>query len=280
VHGPWVTLVLPAVLAGLVAILVTVAIERLGGLVGGILATLPSTIVPASLGMYAELDTPGLRAALCMVPMGMLLNAGFLWLWRALPPRLPAGSRTAQLTGMVVASLSVWCAGAMLLVVGAERALHTGFEPLALGTGGLALLLAFGGLACRVGVPAPRGRNRVSAMALLVRGGLAASAVAIALGIAALGQPLMAGAASVFPSIFLTAMVSLWWSQGRAVSGGAVGPMMLGSASVAAYAVLAAVALPALGAVAGVLLSWSVAVGGVSVPAALWLRSRRPVRSV
>ena len=43
-----------AAFAGLVAVGVTVAIERLGGRVGGLLGTLPTTIVPASLGIYAH----------------------------------------------------------------------------------------------------------------------------------------------------------------------------------------------------------------------------------
>ena len=41
----------PALLAGLVAIGATVAIERFGGRIGGLLATVPTTIVPASIGM-------------------------------------------------------------------------------------------------------------------------------------------------------------------------------------------------------------------------------------
>ena len=46
------TILLSAVFAGLVAIAVTVAIERWGGVIGGILGTLPTTIIPAAIGMY------------------------------------------------------------------------------------------------------------------------------------------------------------------------------------------------------------------------------------
>ena len=41
----------------------------------------------------------------------------------------------------------------------------------------------------------------------------------------------MSGLASVFPAIFLTTMVALWFSQDSSVSIGAAGPMMLGGAS-------------------------------------------------
>ena len=44
--------ILPAAIAaGLVAIVVTVLIERFGGVVGGALGTVPTTIVPAVAGM-------------------------------------------------------------------------------------------------------------------------------------------------------------------------------------------------------------------------------------
>jgi hypothetical protein len=44
-----------AIFAGLVAIGVTRAIEKFGGLIGGVLATLPTTVVPASIGVAASL---------------------------------------------------------------------------------------------------------------------------------------------------------------------------------------------------------------------------------
>ena len=48
----WTSVLLSALFAGIVATAVTVAIEKWGGLVGGLLGTVPSTIVPAGIGMY------------------------------------------------------------------------------------------------------------------------------------------------------------------------------------------------------------------------------------
>ena len=48
------SVLLAALFAGIVAILVTVAIEKWGGIIRGILGTLPTTIVPATIGMYIE----------------------------------------------------------------------------------------------------------------------------------------------------------------------------------------------------------------------------------
>ncbi|MCB9674983.1 MAG: hypothetical protein H6737_07695 [Alphaproteobacteria bacterium] len=270
----WVTLVLPSLLAGLVAVLVTLAIERFGGVVGGFVGTLPSTIVPASLGMYAGLETDAFREALCTVPPGMLLNAAFLWLWRVLPPRLPDAALPTRLATMVVVSLSAWSLGAVALVTSTRALLGAGTPPLGLGAVGCGLVILLGVAACWRGVPAPRGRNRVPPAAMVARGVLAAGAIGTALFVAKVGSPLLAGVASVFPAIFLTAMVSLWWSQGDAVSGGAVGPMMLGSAAVGVYALLAALLFPLLGPTSGLAFAWLAAALGITLPATLWLRRR------
>ena len=49
------TIILYGLFAGIVAILVTVSIEKFGGLIGGVLGTVPSTIIPAAAGVYLSL---------------------------------------------------------------------------------------------------------------------------------------------------------------------------------------------------------------------------------
>lgn len=264
----------PAALAAVVAIASTRAIERWGGRTGGVLATIPTTIVPASLGIALAGGPPEDHArAMFAVPAGMLLNALYLHLWRWLPPRLPPGpGRLLRVLGL---ALAAWMLGALLVVsVGAfVQAAGLPLLPLAGGTA-LALLL-LGLWACRALPPAPRGLRPVGWGVLLARGLLAALAVGGAVLIARDGHPLLAGLASVFPAIFTTTMVSLWLSQGEAVPTGAVGPMMLGSASVAAFALAAALLVPRLGPGLGEGLAWLLAVLGTSLPAGLWLRRRR-----
>ena len=68
-------------------------------------------------------------------------------------------------------------------------------------------------------------------------------------------------------------MIALWLSQGEAVQAGAVGPLMLGSTSVAVYALLATVTLPTWGLVWGSIWAWLGSVALVSVPAHAWLRA-------
>ena len=63
------TILLYALFAGLVAILVTVAIEKFGGIIGGVLGTIPSTIIPAAAGVYSIDGTGSLRDSMSMVPI-------------------------------------------------------------------------------------------------------------------------------------------------------------------------------------------------------------------
>lgn len=273
------SVVWPALLAGAVAILVTIAIERFGGVLGGILGTLPTTIVPASLGLW---DGDGTRFASAMgiVPAGMLLNALFLWLWRVVPPRLSArhglGLRLVQMSAI---SLGAWFIAALGLVLALQQLPESTagwrVQP-EMALGGLTLVLIVGvGLAATwTPRPAPSGRKRVGASAMLLRGTLAAGAIGVAVLLKDTGGPLAAGMASVFPAIFITTMVSLWLSQGEAVPSGAVGPMMLGSASVASYALIAAVTFPLVGPWAGAALAWPLTLVSTTLPAWLWVRSR------
>ncbi|MCB9524190.1 MAG: hypothetical protein H6702_12600 [Myxococcales bacterium] len=263
-----------AAFAGLVAIGVTVAIERLGGRVGGLLGTLPTTIVPASLGILAQAGPEGLRAAMDVTPLGMLLNALFLLVWRLLPPRLPAVGFGARLALTVTASLAVWLTGAVALVLGARAFVGAGGDSLWLSLAGVAVLAGVGVAATARARPAPRGQRPVRPLTLLLRGVFAASAIGAAVWVSAVGGGLAAGVVSVFPAIFLTTMVALWLAQGHAVQAGAVGPMMLGSTAVAGYALWARWLLPAWGPW-GAVPTWLLAVGTATLPAWAWLRRRR-----
>lgn len=269
------SLILHSVLAGVVAVAATVAVERFGGRLGGVLTTLPTTIVPASIGLSATHHGEDLASALAIVPAGMALNAAFLWLWQVLPPRLPAVSLGLRLALMSLLTLSAWFIAALTLVLGTQAWNAAGQPSAVLGTVGVFLLLGGGLWLCRDLPPAPRGTRRVGPVTLVARGLFAGGAIGTAILLGEVAGPVAGGVASVFPAIFLTAMVSLWLSQGEAVPLGAIGPMVLGSCSVALYALFAAALMPAFG-LWGAGLSWVLAVVGFSLPAgSLLTRFRR-----
>ena len=233
-------ILLAAILAGLVAIAVTVAIEKFGGVIGGILGTIPTTIVPAAAFMWlAEPNSRAFDPAMGVVPVGMLLNAIFLWLWRVVPPRIPSWNFGKRLTVITTINLSMWFAGAAISVT-----VFTEQASMNVGLGALIIGVLLGLWISLDHKPAPRGKNRVGPLTLACRGIAAATAIGLAVWFSQLGSPLLAGMASVFPAIFLTSMVALWIAQGEDVPSGAVGPMMLGAMSVSFYALLATFTLP------------------------------------
>ena len=267
----WASILVSAVLAGLVATAVTVAIERWGGLIGGLLGTAPSTIVPAGIGLYMAGGEEELVSSMMVVPLGMLLNALFLGAWLVLPRWFVNSSRPLLWT--TVGALACWGVlgfGVWLLLQNTRFGVM--FTEQELATVGLVLLLVTAVWFNRRPHPTPKGNNAVSTTVLLARGSMAAAAIGVAVWMAGLGYPLLAGLASVFPAIFLTSMVALWLAQGPTVPQGAAGPMMLGGASVAVYANVAMWSMPAFGAVLGSLVAWLAAVLGWSIPAFLVLR--------
>jgi hypothetical protein len=264
------SILISAVLAGVVATAVTVAIEKWGGLIGGLLGTAPSTIVPAGIGMYLAGGEEALVSSMSVVPLGMLLNALFLGAWLVLPRWFETSSRPLLFT--TVSALGLWVAMGLTMLWTVENVLNARLSEQRLAVVGFALLFVVVALFNARPQPAPKGTKSVSKQVLLARGMMAALAIGVAVWLSGLGKPLLAGLASVFPAIFLTSMVALWLAQGPTVPRGAAGPMMLGGASVAVYANVAMWSLPAFGVLLGSLIAWLVAVGGWSLPAFAVLR--------
>ncbi len=271
---------LPAIAAGVIAILATVVVERFGGTLGGVLSTIPSTIVPAAIGIYGRsADVDDFRRAMAFVPIGMLLNAGYLVLWRVIPARvgrhMNQRSPTRLLVSTTVLALSAWCVVA-LAIVATNTALHPTLEQtLRAGLIAFAAGIALGFAANRVPHPAPKGTHRVSASVLALRGTAAVVGIIVALSLSRAGWPVASGMAAVFPVIFTTIMVATWLAQGAHVTTGAVRPMTLGTLSVSAYALLAAWLFPLMPMWIAATLAWIISVAAVSVPAYLYVRRQR-----
>ena len=265
------SIVLSSVMAGIVAILATVFIERRGGAIGGII-TLPTTIVPASIGIWIGVngDIVSFTAAMSMVPIGMLLNVLFLGSWRILPRYLENKFPEEYLViAVAIFSVIFWLVTAGISTVMVEEISYL-IDPIYIG--GIAVFFAFslGYFAVSEGEKAPPGSNSVSFFSIMMRGVAAGGAIGLSVWIAGLGLPFISGVVSVFPAIFLTTMVSLWLAQGRAVPVGATGPMMLGSSSVSIYALICIFIFPALGVWYGSIVCWILSVIFYSVPIGVW----------
>ena len=267
------TIILYGIFAGLVAILVTVAIEKFGGFIGGVLGTVPSTIIPAAAGVYALEGDESLTASMSVVPIGMLINGVFLGVWIILPKYIASDRLKLPIT--VVSSLLTWAILALLSLIIAREVTGGTISEMTLGMIGLVLLAILAIMFNLSNRAAPKGLNKVPIIILSIRGIAAGLAIAACLMLAEIGLPFVAGLASAFPAIFLTSMVALWLSQGPQVPQGAAAPMMLGGASVSVYALLAMWSLPSFGIFIGSIIAWFGAVGLWTIPAFLLLRRHR-----
>lgn len=256
------TIVYSGIFAGLMAIFVTVAIEKWGGVKGGILGTLPITIVPAAIGIYA-VDPLSFSKSMLVVPLGMLLNGATLCIWVILPPYLP---KTGKLWITLASSLLFWLVAGVLVIQ---------FEPnYTSALVSMVILISLSIIVCFSLKAAPRGRNKVRIPVLLSRGFAAGLAIGFAVWFGSQGHPELAGLASVFPAIFLTTMVSLWISQGETVPRGAAAPMMLGASSVSFFAIGCMILFPRVGVYTGCLIAWILSVVLWSLPMGMWLHRR------
>jgi hypothetical protein len=267
------SIILFSLFAGIVAILVTLSIERFGGLIGGVLGTIPSTIIPAAAGVYLIDGEEGLLSSMSIVPLGMMVNGLFLGVWILLPKYISNYKNPLIIT--TISSILTWALFALLALKVASFSQTSGISSPMLGLFGLFCLFSvsiFFNIKTR---PSPKGDNKVPLLILSIRGLAAAIAIGTALILAQIGQPLVAGLASAFPAIFLTSMVALWLSQGITVPQGAAAPMMLGGASVAVYSLIVMWSIPSYGIILGSIIAWILSVGLWSIPAFLLLRKYR-----
>ena len=269
------SILLSALFAGIVATLVTIAIEKFGGRTGGVLATIPTTIVPAALGMYSISGETEFAQSMSIVPLGMMVNAMFLLVWIHAPQKFGL-----SLVGTTILSLIVWMLiGSLGLVVSSE--LQTaGVDALTYAVSGLGLLILLGIWTTWTSRPAPKGSRSVRPSVLVLRGSAAATAIGIAVWFSSLSYPFVSGLVSTFPAIFLTSMIALWLAQGQDVPQGAAGPMMLGGASVGVYAVVAIILFPMLGPVLGSIATWLISIIVWTIPAYIYLQWRQSLTSL
>ena len=267
--------IIPSISAGVIAVLASVAVERFGGRTGGALATIPSTVIPTAIGFYEVDSGAGFLKAMAVIPVGMLASAGFLAIWRLLPARLHSLTSSAKLAVTIFVSVLAWllCAA---IVAGIQRS----FDPspgaaVVWGVCAIVATLLLGLFLLREKVNSPKGKRKVGALQLFLRGAASIIAIGAALIIAKSGMPVIGGLVSAFPAIFLTTMVGTWIAQGHEVPIGAVAPMVMGATSVGLFALMTIWLFPLVGPILGVIVAWILAVSFVTVPLMYSMRSAR-----
>eukprot|EP00698_Gefionella_okellyi_P007302 TRINITY_DN1774_c0_g1_i1.p1 TRINITY_DN1774_c0_g1~~TRINITY_DN1774_c0_g1_i1.p1 ORF type:complete len:303 (-),score=65.84 TRINITY_DN1774_c0_g1_i1:818-1654(-) len=234
-------------------------------------------------------DLQQLQDAMFTLSCVVCINTIFLALWRVVP-RLGALGRIERLGARLVAvsgvTLLIWLAMAMALLTVETVFLVYGLPLVALAVLASVTVLVMGLLLTIVRpIAAPKGTRPVSKWMYLARGTLAALCVGGGVFLARL-SPVVGALTALFPAIYLTTVVALWWSQGEDVQRGAVGPMILGSWGLTVYAFpfvgfyrTFVPLMPQVAALAvTVVLTEIVCLGGCSVPVFLvsrWTAKRR-----
>ena len=195
--------------AGVSAIVVSLLIEKCGGIIGGVLGTLPSTIIPASLGVAifaTHMNKGGIESSdywyqhqdedafwtrtsqaenviltMYSVPSGLLLDVLFLLFWRELPRFLERISfKLVSIAILSVLSLSFWAVGAVGLVYLLRFLLH---HSVSIRVIGIVSLLIHGLLGIVVvtvrKVDAPRAKRTMNPGVYLLRGVFAAVLIGV-----------------------------------------------------------------------------------------------------
>jgi hypothetical protein len=226
--------VLSFVLAATWVSMSTVVTERLGTKVGAMVTTLPSTIIVA-LFFIAVDEGPDLAAEVAaVVPAEMTINVVFLAVFIAVSRRgLPMA---------LTAALGIWTVLSTALFL---------LDPDSLV---LSMAVFIAGVACatvwlraRHSYEQRPGRHiAYTPGEIAFRGLFAGSMIALSVVAARLSGPMLGGILSVFPAIFTSTMVILYLRQGREFSGATGSLMIVGSANVVVYSLVAVFAFPVI----------------------------------
>lgn len=235
--------VVSALAAGTTATLATVLIEKLGGSIGGVLASSPSTIVIFAIATAVSADTEtDLITTLYFSAVGLFGDAVFLWLWRELPSTSWFGRHVHSLTRlnqaalMAAVTIAMWMMYAVALIFASQALLDAGAPNRVIGCFFWLANVVFGLYTVLYRyVPPPRLEKHTSPLAYLGRFCLGACSIGVSIGISSFSA-VAGGVGSMFPNTFLASMVTLWVMHGSQLPHSAIGPLMLGSVSSPFYA--------------------------------------------
>ncbi len=250
-------IVVPFILSALVVITISVIAERFGTKLGGILGTLPSTIVIAFIFIHLNKGAKFASRSAAVVPAEMGINVIFLFIFAILADRKTYSTLTA--------SLGVWTILSLMLFF---TNLHNVFVSLLVYF--LSMGTAFLILEKKVKIESV-GKVEVeyTPKKIAFRGTLAGTVIAVAVFLSNIGS-VLSGIFSVFPAIFMSTMLIFTREHGSRFVGGSAKSMIFGTPSVVSYSVGVYFLYPMVGMIYGTIGSYLISLAVVSV----LLRSR------
>jgi uncharacterized membrane protein (GlpM family) len=231
---------IPFILSALVVIAISLIAERYGTKTGGIIGTLPSTILVAYLFIAYNEGVNVASKSVAVVAAEMGVNVIFLLLFSLYAHR--------SLTRALAISFGSWTIlSALLFLFNVDNIF------ISLGVFVLFFIIAFVSLEYIKKIPSVRITPASHTLGhILLRGFFAGIVIAVAVFLSNLGA-VLSGIFSAFPVIFLSTMVISVREQGPTFAGGMAKAMIFGSPSVVCYAVSIYFLYPTIGILSGTL---------------------------
>ncbi len=227
------------ILASFWVIGMTLVAERFGSRRGGVLVTLPSTIIVALLFIGLDGGTELAVETARTIPAGMGINIVFLLLFVS-TIKLGLGKALAtSMAGWFLLALSLYLLHPDSIIV--TLTIYT--------IAALTALAWFGARRNYEGVGGSRVKYRPREIAF--RGLFAGSVIAFAVFMSTVGGPVISAILSVFPAIFLSTMIILYTRQGEEFTGAIGTTMIPGTFNIVVYSVAAYLVFPSCGPVFG-----------------------------
>ncbi|KAL9646205.1 hypothetical protein ABK040_008078 [Willaertia magna] len=311
IRSTYVTAITSGLFASIISILLTITIEKLGGRLGGIISSIPTAIVPTTIGFYLDaqrqyatdfnLKAHVLTQELYTVPISNFISTIFLLCWKVIPYLLDKLSeresvkesklykywkglsetkrKVMKALTVCLIALFVWfCFGCSWLILQQLVVIpDIVLICVSVGVTMISLLLAI--TVCwntKELKEAPK--KKTKGFIILLRALLPFVFISTCVLLAHQEQfRVVAGLLAGFPTIFTTTLLTLWIGQEEAVTLNVVGPMMLGSTSVSVFTCLACPTILHWNLFAGLAFSYDIAVICINVPSYFFLRWRSAV---
>jgi uncharacterized membrane protein (GlpM family) len=238
--------IIPFALSALVVVLVTIIAERYGTKTGGIIGTLPSTIIIAFLFIALDKGAKFASESVAVVPAEMGINLVFLLTFALLSSR--------KIIAALTASFLVWIALTLLLYYSNLTSIVVSLA--------LFVLFFFATFFTLDKMKKITSQNTIEVhytpVKLLGRSIIAGTVIAIAVTFSNVGV-ILSGIFSVFPAIFLSTMIISMREHGPKFTGAMAKGMIYGSPSVVSYAVSIFFFYPLVGILIGTISAFLIA---------------------
>lgn len=239
-------MILPFILSAIIVIIITIIAEKYGTKVGGILGTLPSTIIIAFIFIALNKGTLFASRTAAVVPAEMGINLIFLFMFTILVHK----STTFALIG----SLTIWILLSVLLfLTSLENMLISIIIYI------ISLITTFLILE-KIKKIQSLGNVKVhyTPKKIILRGITAGVVITIAVFLSNI-DPTLSGIFSIFPAIFISTMLITVKEHGAEFSGAMAKSMIFGSQSVMTYVIAVYFLYPKFGILFGTIYSFLIA---------------------